>query len=77
MGLALVFTNTTPSRGRPAHLATWSSSVTIMRARPRSTRSASSSVVSSVVAGITTTPSFIAASMISHSGATLFSTSSR
>ena len=77
MGLALVLTNTTPSRGRPAHLATWSSSVTIMRARPRSTRSASSSVVSSVVAGITTTPSFIAASMISHSGATLFSTSRR
>ena len=70
-------TNVTPSRDSSAHLATWSSSVTIMRARPRSTRSASSSAVSRVVAGITTTPSFMAASMISHSGGTLFSTSSR
>ena len=38
---------------------------------PRSNRSARSSAVSSVVAGITTAPSFIAASMTSHSGTTL------
>jgi len=37
-------------------------------ARPRSSRSRNSSGVSNVVAGITTTPSFIAASMVSHNG---------
>ena len=40
-------------------------------ARPRSSRSRSSSGVNSVVAGITTAPSFIAASMVSHKGTTL------
>ena len=43
----------------------------------RSSRSCNSSPVNSVVAGITTTPSFIAASIVSQSGTTLPSRSRR
>ena len=60
-----------------ANFATWSCEATTTLARPRSSRSRSSSGVSNVVAGITTTPSFIAASMVSHSGTTLPSNSSK
>ena len=45
------------------------------RTRPRTKRSRRSSSVSMVVAGITTAPSFIAASIASHSGCTLPSSS--
>jgi hypothetical protein len=58
-------------------LATWSWVATTTLARPRSSRSRSSSGVNSVVAGITTTPSFIAASMVSQSGTTLPSRSNK
>ena len=46
------------------------------RARPRASRSAMSSLASSVVAGMTIMPSFIAASIVTHSGPTLPSISS-
>ena len=52
------------SRCRPPAVTTW-------RARPRANRSARSAGVSSVAAGMITAPSFITASIVSHSGATL------
>jgi hypothetical protein len=57
--------------GSMASFAASSAAVMTKRTRARATRSARSSAVSSVVAGTTTAPSFIAASMTSHSGATL------
>jgi hypothetical protein len=50
--------------------------VRIQRTRPRARRSARSGPDSSSVAGITTTPSLIAAGMVSHSGTSLPSISS-
>jgi hypothetical protein len=50
-----------------ANLAVSAAPVTTCETRPRSTRSARSSAVSNVVAGMTTAPSFIAASIVSHS----------
>ena len=48
---------------RSANFATWSCDATTTLARPRSSRSRNSSGVSSVVAGITTTPSLMQASV--------------
>ena len=50
-----------------SNLPTSAAPTTTWRAPPRSSRSRRSAAVSSVVAGITTAPSFIAASSVSHS----------
>ena len=57
--------------GRFSNLSVWALPITTCLTWPRSTRSTRSSGVSSVVAGITTAPSLIAASMVSHSGTSL------
>ena len=62
--------------GRSANLELAATSATTWRILPRSMRSARSAWVSCVVAGLTTAPSFIAASVISHSGTTFGSMTS-
>jgi hypothetical protein len=62
---------------RPSNLAARLASVTTCRTSPRVIRSARSAVPNSVLAGMITTPSFIAARMTSHSGAMLPSIRSR
>ena len=55
------------SPSRPANLAVSAAPATTWRTPPRSMRSVRSAAVSSVVAGMTTAPSRIAASIVSHS----------
>ena len=64
------------SPGTSANFSVSADAVTTCRTSPRSTRSARSRGPSSVVAGMTTAPSLMQASITSHSGATLPSTSS-
>ena len=64
------------SPGMPANRSVSARSVTTCRTSPRATRSARSSGPSRVLAGMITTPSFIAARMTSHNGAMLPSMSS-
>ena len=58
----------TQSPATGSSVATPASSVTTQRIRPRAMRSPRSAAVSSVEAGLTTAPSFMAASVISQSG---------
>src|SRR6202030_1832393 len=62
--------------GSPANLSAEAASATTCRTDPRTSRSARSAGCSRVEAGMITAPSFIAARMTSHSGATLPSMSS-
>src|ERR1700722_6199666 len=64
------------SPASPANLPADPASATTCRTAPRTRRSARSAGCSSVEAGMSTAPSFIAAKMNSHSGATLPSMSS-